>query len=219
MSRQSVDFVLRHSAGVRDPFGDAHPWYALVELGDTLPDAGLDGQLETGLAEAFEREIALDAVVASGSAQVAALWALREGISEAQNFEGPSLKHDVTVPVSSIPAFVEATDRALRDALPGIRIVTYGHIGDGNLHYNLSKPDGADDDAFRARADELARVVYDSTAAFDGSISAEHGLGQSKVGIIGAYKPGLDLELMRGIKALFDPAGLMNPGKVLPPPS
>jgi FAD/FMN-containing dehydrogenase len=219
MSRQSVDFVLRHSAGVRDPFGGAHPWYALVELGDTLPDAGLDGQLETGLTEAFEREIALDAVVASGSAHVAALWALREGISEAQNFEGPSLKHDVTVPVSSIPAFVEATDRALRDALPGLRIVTYGHIGDGNLHYNLSKPDGADDDAFRARADELARVVYDSTAAFDGSISAEHGLGQSKVGIIGAYKPGLDLELMRGIKALFDPAGLMNPGKVLPPPS
>ena len=157
-----------------------------------------------------------DAVVASGSAQIAALWALREGISEAQNFEGPSLKHDVTVPVSSIGAFVERTDRALRDAVPGIRIVTYGHIGDGNLHYNLSKPLGATDDDFRGRADELARIVYDSTSTFDGSISAEHGLGQSKRGIIADYKDGLELELMRGIKDLVDPAGLMNPGKVLP---
>jgi FAD/FMN-containing dehydrogenase len=216
MSWQSVELVLRHSAGARDPFPGAHPWYALVELGDTLRDAALGGLLERALAEAFEREIAADAVVASGSAQVAALWALREGISEAQNFEGPSLKHDVTVPVSSIPAFVERTDRALREALPGIRIVTYGHIGDGNLHYNLSKPVGTDDDAFRARADALARVVYDGTAAFNGSISAEHGLGQSKARVIADYKDGLELEVMRGIKQLFDPAGLMNPGKVLP---
>ncbi|MFD2091017.1 FAD-binding oxidoreductase [Blastococcus deserti] len=216
MSRQSVDFVLRHQAGARDLFADVHPWYALVELSDTLPDAGLDGLLEAGLAEAFEREVAADAVVASGSAQVAALWALREGISEAQNFEGPSLKHDVTVPVSSIPAFVERTDRALQAALPGIRIVTYGHIGDGNLHYNLSKPAGSDDAAFRAMAGELARVVYDSTSSFDGSISAEHGLGQSKRDVIADYKDGLELELMRGIKRLLDPPGLMNPGKVLP---
>jgi FAD/FMN-containing dehydrogenase len=216
MSRQSVDFVLRHQAGTRDLFGAVHPWYALVELSDTLPDAGLDALLETGLAAAFERGVAADAVVASGSAQVAALWALREGISDAQNFEGPSLKHDVTVPVSSIAAFVDRTDGALRAAVPGIRIVTYGHIGDGNLHYNLSKPAGSEDDAFRARAEELARIVYDSTSSFDGSISAEHGLGQSKAGIIADYKDGYELQLMRGIKELFDPGGLMNPGKVLP---
>jgi FAD/FMN-containing dehydrogenase len=216
MSRQSVEFVLRHQAGARDRFATAHPWYALVELSDTLPEAGLDGLLEAGLAEAFDRGVALDAVVASGSAQVAALWALREGISEAQNFEGPSLKHDVTVPISSIAAFVERTDRALAAAVPGIRIVTYGHIGDGNLHYNLSKPAGSQDDDFRARAAELARIVYDSTSSFRGSISAEHGLGQSKAGIIGDYKDAHELELMRGVKQLFDPAGLMNPGKVLP---
>jgi FAD/FMN-containing dehydrogenase len=216
MSRQSVAFVLRHSAGTRDPFGDVHPWYALVELGDTLPDAGLDEVMERGLGEAFERCIARDAVVAAGPAQAAGLWTLREDISEAQNFEGPSLKHDVTVPVSSIPAFVERTDRALQAACPGIRIVTYGHVGDGNLHYNLSKPEGSDDDAFRARADALARVVYDATAAFDGSISAEHGLGQSKREIVAGYKAPLELELMRGVKRLLDPAGLMNPGKVLP---
>jgi len=215
MSRQSVDFVLRHGAGARDPFAAVHPWYVLVELSDTLPDAGLDGLLETALAEAFDRDVAADAVVASGSAQVATLWALREGISEAQNFEGPSLKHDVTVPISSIPTFVEQTDRALRAAVPGIRIVAYGHIGDGNLHYNLSKPPGSSDDAFRARADELARIVYDSTRGFDGSISAEHGLGQSKAAIIGDYKDGYELELMRGVKQLFDPGNLMNPGKVL----
>ena len=216
MSRQSVEFVLRHSVGARDPFVVVHPWYALVELSDTLPDAGLAGVLEAALAEAFERDVVADAVVASGSAQVAALWALREGISEAQNFEGPSLKHDVTVPVSSMGAFVEQTDRKLRDAVPGIRIVTYGHIGDGNLHYNLSKPEGTDDGDFAARAEELSRIVYDSTGSFDGSISAEHGLGQSKRGIIADYKDAHGLQLMRGIKDLFDPAGLMNPGKVLP---
>ncbi|WP_346623399.1 FAD-binding oxidoreductase [Blastococcus montanus] len=216
MSRQSVDFVLRHGPGARDLFGAVHPWYVLVELSDTLPGAGLDGLLESALGGAFEREVAADAVVASGPAQTAALWALREGISEAQNFEGPSLKHDVTVPVSSIPAFVERTDRALREAVPGIRIVTYGHVGDGNLHYNLSKPVDSDDDAFRRRAGELARVVYDSTSSFDGSISAEHGLGQSKRDVIADYKDGFELELMRSIKQLLDPAGLMNPGKVLP---
>ena len=216
MSRQSVDFVLRHAAGVRDPFAAPHPWYALVELGDTLPDAGLDGLLETVLGEAVERELVLDAVVASGSAQVAGLWALREGISEAQNHEGPSLKHDVTVPVSSIVAFVERTDRALRAALPGIRIVVYGHIGDGNLHYNLSGPVGGGADGFRARADELARIVYDATSAFDGSISAEHGLGQAKRDVVAEYKDPVAMQLMRGLKDLLDPAGLMNPGKVLP---
>ncbi|SCF38992.1 FAD/FMN-containing dehydrogenase [Micromonospora purpureochromogenes] len=216
MSQQSVGFVLRHSSGARDPLGDRHPWYALVELSDTLPGAGLDGVIESALGEAFERDLVVDAVVASGSAQAAALWALREGISEAQNHEGPSLKHDVTVPVSRIPAFVERTDRALEEAIPGIRIVTYGHIGDGNLHYNLSKPVGSDDDEFRARAADLARVIYDSTGAFDGSISAEHGLGQSKRGVIADYKDHHELELMRGLKQLFDPRGLMNPGKVLP---
>ncbi|HVD28672.1 MAG TPA: FAD-binding oxidoreductase [Mycobacteriales bacterium] len=216
MSRQSVEFVLRHQAGARDLFGAVHPWYALVELSDTLPDAALDELLERGLAEAFDRDLAADAVVASSPSQVAGLWALREGISEAQNYEGPSLKHDVTVPISSIAAFVERTDRALSDAVPGIRIVTYGHIGDGNLHYNLSKPDGSSDDDFRARGDELARIVYDSTRSFDGSISAEHGLGQSKAGIIADYKDAYELQLMRGVKELFDPAGLMNPGKVLP---
>ena len=176
----------------------------------------LDEVIESALGEAVERGLVLDAVVASSAAQAAALWALREGISEAQNHEGPSLKHDVTVPVSRIPALVDRTDRALDEAVPGVRVVTYGHVGDGNLHYNLSKPDGFDDDEFRARASDLARIIYDQTSALDGSISAEHGLGQSKRGIIADYKDSYELDLMRGIKQLFDPRGLMNPGKVLP---
>ena len=210
--------MLRHAPGARDPLTEAAPWYALVELSDTLPDAALGEVLETALGEAVDRALVRDAVLASGSVQVAALWAVREGIPEAQNAEGPSLKHDVTVPVSAIPAFVERTDRALAEALPGIRVVAYGHVGDGNLHYNLSKPVGSDDTAFRARAADLARVVYDSTASFAGSISAEHGIGRSKPDLLAAYEDPLELELMRGLKGLLDPAGLMNPGAVLPDP-
>ncbi|WP_255363341.1 FAD-binding oxidoreductase [Geodermatophilus sp. DSM 45219] len=120
------------------------------------------------------------------------------------------------MPVSAIPGFVAATDRALADALPGVRLVTYGHVGDSNLHYDLSGPVGGDDGDFRARAAVLSRIVYDSTAASDGSISAEHGLGQAERDVVADYESGLELELMRGVKRLFDPAGLMNPGKVRP---
>ncbi len=207
MSRQAVAFVLRH--GHRDPFTAPHPWYALVELTDTLPDGGLADVLAESMADVT------DAVLATGPAQAAALRSLREDISEAQNHEGPSLKHDVTVPVSDLPAFVARTDTALQKAMPGIRLVTYGHVGDGNLHYNLSKPPGTDDDAFTARAGELARIVYDATAAFGGSISAEHGLGQSKRETVRDYKPGIELDLMAQVKRLLDPSGLMNPGKVV----
>jgi FAD/FMN-containing dehydrogenase len=131
--------------------------------------------LELGLTESFERKIAVDAVVASGSAQVAALWSLHEGIPEAQNREGSSLKHDITVPVRSIPAFIEQADRALGTAVPVVRMVTYGHIGDGKLHYNLTKLDGADDEDFRLRADLLSRIVYDTTIAFDAASAPSTG--------------------------------------------
>ena len=207
--------MLRHTRNVRDPFGAAHPWYALVELADPA-DADLATVLEAALGDAFERDFALDAVVATGSTQRAALWALREGISEAQNFEGPSLKHDVTVPIGRLADFVERTDAALEAAVPGIRIVTYGHVGDGNLHYNLSGPVGMPAEEFRGRAGALSRIVYDSTAAFDGSFSAEHGVGVAKRDGLTTYKDAVELELMRAVKNLLDPAELLNPGKVLP---
>jgi len=178
-------------------------------------DAPLAQMLESGLGEALEQGDALDAVVASNETQVAALWALREGISEAQNHEGPSLKHDISVPVSSIPAFIEATDRKLLEHFPGVRIVAYGHVGDGNLHYNISKPVGAEDAPFKAQAEAIMHVIYDATVAFAGSISAEHGLGQAKRDAAQRYKSPLELELMRTLKQALDPAGLMNPGKLL----
>ncbi|MEW6459878.1 FAD-binding oxidoreductase [Ectopseudomonas khazarica] len=215
MSRQSLEFVLRHVAGASDPFAEGHPWYVLIELSDTQPDAALNDLLEQGLGEAFEQALVLDAVVAGSQAQVEALWALREGISEAQNHEGPSLKHDISVPVSRIPDFIARTDRALQQAFPGVRIVAYGHVGDGNLHYNISKPPGSDDASFKAQAEAIMRVIYDSTLEDAGSISAEHGLGQSKRAAAQHYKAPLELELMRSIKQALDPAGLMNPGKLL----
>lgn len=215
MSRQSVEFVLRHVAGCNDPFAEVHPWYVLIELSDTLLDAPLNEMLENGLGEAFEQGEALDAVVAGNETQVAALWKIREGISEAQNHEGPSLKHDISVPVSSIPAFIETADQQLQAAFPGVRIVAYGHVGDGNLHYNISKPVGSEDAPFKAQAEAIMHVIYDVTRAFAGSISAEHGLGQAKREAARRYKDPLELELMRTLKQALDPAGLMNPGKLL----
>ena len=215
MSRQSVDFVLRHVSGCRDPFAAEHPWYVLIELSDTRPDAPLNELLEIGIGEALERGWVIDAVVASSEAQVAALWAMREGISEAQNHEGPSLKHDISVPVSCIPAFIETADRRLHERFPGVRIVAYGHVGDGNLHYNISKPIDSDDARFKAQQESIMQLIYDATTSFNGSISAEHGIGQAKRDAARHYKHPLELDLMRAIKTTFDPKGLMNPGKVL----
>ncbi|SCW87479.1 MULTISPECIES: FAD-binding oxidoreductase [unclassified Pseudomonas] len=214
MSRQSLDFVLDHVAGCSDPLETKHPWYALIELRDTVPDAPLTLLLENGLAHAFERGWVSDAVLASNQTQAAALWALREGISEAQNHEGPSLKHDISVPVSRIPEFIERTDSVLQQDFAGVRIVSYGHMGDGNLHYNISKPLGETDASFRAREHAIMEVIYRMTSAFNGSISAEHGLGQAKPDAAVRFKDPLEIELMRAIKRTLDPAGLMNPGKV-----
>ncbi len=215
MSRQSVEFVLRHVAGCSDPFAEAHPWYVLIELSDTQSDAPLNDLLEAGIGEALEREWVADAVLASSEAQVAALWAMREGISEAQNHEGPSLKHDISVPVSCIPEFIETTDRRLLERFPGVRIVCYGHVGDGNLHYNISKPVGTDDEVFKAQQEAVMELIYDATTGLQGSISAEHGLGQAKRAAARHYKNPLELELMRAVKMTFDSKGIMNPGKVL----
>ncbi|WP_313084638.1 FAD-binding oxidoreductase [Pseudomonas sp.] len=218
MSRQSVEFVLSHVAGCSDPFAEPHPWYVLIELSDTQPDAPLNQLLEVGIGEALERELAIDAVLAGSEAQVAALWKLREGISEAQNHEGPSLKHDISVPVSCIPAFIETTDGQLLAQFPGVRIVAYGHVGDGNLHYNISKPIGTEEAPFKAQQAAITRLIYDAAVRYAGSISAEHGLGQSKLAAARQYKAPLELALMRAIKSTLDPLGLMNPGKVLESP-
>jgi FAD/FMN-containing dehydrogenase len=215
MSALCLSLVAKHFPATRLPFTQAYPQYVLLELSDTANAANLDAALHEALGEASERGLALDAVVAASAAQAAALWALRENIPEAQVREGRQVKHDVSVPISRIAEFITATDAELQRAFAGARMVTFGHLGDGNLHYNIAPPAGGDEDAFMARAGEVSRVVHDSAARFAGSISAEHGLGQYKREAILRYKSPLEMELMRRIKAALDPQGIMNPGKVL----
>ena len=215
VGRAALGLVLRHIPGARDPLAGAPAWTVLVELSDPALDAPLDDQLQAVLGEALAQGLAGDAAVAVSGAQAQALWALREDISEAQRIEGVSIKHDVSVPVSRIPEFLERAGAALAARWPDVRVVAFGHIGDGNLHYNLSKPAADDNAAFIARTAEVNRLVHDLVCELGGSISAEHGLGQLKREEVLRYKPALEMELMRRVKQAFDPAGLMNPGKVL----
>ncbi len=186
------------------------PWYILAELSDAAPQA-----VEHWLAAQLESGLVADGALATSQAQAAKLWALRENISEAQKIEGISIKHDISVPVSAIPALLETADAALAKAYPGIRVVAFGHVGDGNLHYNLSKPDAQDNNAFIAAQPEVNRIVHDAAHALNGSISAEHGIGQLKREEILRYKSPVEMALMHTLKQAVDPQGLMNPGKVL----
>ncbi len=215
VGRTALGLVLRHIPGARDPLAGAPAWTVLVELSDPAVDAPLEAQLEAVLGEAVAQGLASDAAVAASVAQARALWALREDISEAQRIEGVSIKHDVSVPVSRIPEFLERAGAALAARWPDIRVVAFGHIGDGNLHYNLSKAVADDNATFIARTAEVNGIVHDLVCELGGSISAEHGLGQLKREEVLRYKPALEMELMRRVKQAFDPAGLMNPGKVL----
>ncbi len=214
MSGYSVALTRRHFAELPDVL-PGHPWYALVQADDCAAGSGLTDALERALGEALERGRALDATIAQSGDQANALWALRENIAEAQRLDGPNIKHDISVPVSATPAFLAAAAAALTATLPGLRFVTFGHLGDGNLHYNLAAPEGVAPEAFLAHTDRANRIVYDLVTAHGGSISAEHGIGQQKRAELVRYKSEVELELMRGIKAALDPAGILNPGKVL----
>lgn len=210
------ELVLKNIPGQARVLAAPSPWYALVELCDSDAVAKPVDCLEAVLEEAFGKSLVGDAAIAANEAQAIALWALRENISEAQKREGISIKHDVSVPVSRIPEFVERADAALREAFPGVRIVAFGHAGDGNLHYNPSMPQGGEDNAvFIQRTPEVNRIVHDAVVGLGGSISAEHGLGQLKREEIRRYKDEVELDMMRAIKQAFDPAGMMNPGKLL----
>ena len=215
ISRPSLDLVLQHILGARDPLQQPHPWYVLAELSDTLAGIDLAGILGSELNIAMEEGDVLDGVVASSESQAAALWSLRENISEAQKREGVSIKHDISIPVSAIPEFLERAQAALEASYPGVRIVAFGHVGDGNLHYNQSRPNHEENAAFIARTEDVGRIVHGLVHALDGSISAEHGIGQLKRDILPCYKSPQELHLMRVIKTAFDPIGIMNPGKVL----
>lgn len=194
---------------------ETSPWYVLCEFTDGGAQADLASTVEAWLEIMLEEELVTDAVLAQSDVQAKKLWYLREAISEAQTLEGYSIKQDVSVPISSLPEFISQTDAALSAAFPGIRLVTYGHVGDGNLHYNLSKASHQDDAGFKAQGTAAHRIVNDYVHAFGGSISAEHGLGQMKREEIRHYKSPLEMSMMETIKNAFDPHGLMNPGKVL----
>ncbi len=215
MARVCIDLVMRHMPGTSDPLGARHDWYVLVELSDSSEGPALAQVLERALERGVEAGLVVDAAIAASQAQRSALWKLREDIAEAQKLDGPSVKHDVSVPVSRVPQLIEQAGAALEARFPDIRIVAFGHVGDGNIHYNCSKAERQEAAAFFAEAPQVNRIVYDTVAALGGSISAEHGLGALKREEIRRYKSALELDLMRAVKRTLDPHGLMNPGKVL----
>jgi len=212
VSRACLQAVLAHASGTRDPLGAAHPWYVLAELADSGAHAALHALAERALVECAERGALADVALASSQAQALALWKIRETIPEAQF---ANVKHDVSVPVSKVPELIERASSALEGAFPGVKIYAFGHIGDGNVHFNVGMPDAAATEALMARREEVNRVVYDVVDALGGSISAEHGLGQLKRDEIRKHKDPLELALMRALKGALDPQGLMNPGKLL----
>jgi FAD/FMN-containing dehydrogenase len=215
MSDFCLQLVATHFPALPRPFAARFPQYALVELSSNESEEHARALLEAGIAPAVERGIARDAALASSLAQGLGLWQLREHIPLAQAAAGKNIKHDISLPVSSIPDFIERTDGLLLRAFPGCRLVTFGHLGDGNLHYNVAPPDGVGHEAFLAHQDAVNRIVHDSVAAFGGSISAEHGIGALKREELARTKAPVELGMMRAIKAALDPLGIMNPGKIL----
>lgn len=215
IGQSALQLVVKNISGTRPPLAEAAPWNVLIEVGETVPGFDIGAALDSALMEEMEADRLADAAVAQSLAQVQALWRLRENISEAQKIEGISIKHDISVPVSRIAEFLDRADRSLRDAFPGVRIVAFGHVGDGNLHYNLSKSDAAANAEFIALTPQANRIVHDIAAELGGSISAEHGIGQLKRAELLRYKSGVEMDLMRRVKSVLDPRGLMNPGKIL----
>ncbi len=217
MSGTGMDLVLRYIPGVNLPLADRADHYALIELSTPRARAGLRAMLESVLEAAFEDEIVLDAVLADSEAQRLALWKIREEHAEAQKRAGANVKNDVSVPVSAAPAFMAQAQTAVEALIPGIRVAPFGHMGDGNIHFNLIQPEGADGPGFLARAHDLMEAVNAVVRQFDGSFSAEHGIGQLKSDMMADWRGGAELDLMQKIKHAIDPRDLMNPGKLLPP--
>jgi FAD/FMN-containing dehydrogenase len=215
VGRQGLDLVRKHIPDSREPLAARPEWQVLVELSDAIAGNGLGAMLEQFLSQMADGGLIADAAIAQSEAQAQSMWRLRENISEAQKIEGLSIKHDVSLPVSRIAEFVVRADAALAQAFPGVRIVCFGHLGDGNLHYNPSQPEKGDNAAFIAATDRVNRIVYDIVNELGGSISAEHGLGQLKREEIRHYKSDVEMELMQAVKQAIDPRGLMNPGKVV----
>ena len=206
----AMGFTVKHM-GITNPITSPSPWFVLTELADAVP-----GSFETILERAMERGIVTDASIAQSEAQRQALWAIRELMPESQRHEGGSIKHDVSVPVSHIPAFIDEATKAVNGFMTDARVMCFGHIGDGNMHFNVTQPAGMNKQKFLDQWHAMNWVVFDVVLKHGGSISAEHGIGQLKRDDMLRIKSPVELEMMRGVKAMLDPKGIMNPGKVLP---
>ncbi len=215
MPRIGLDFVLAHLPGTRDPLAAPSPWYVLIEIGSGHSDEAASATLEDVLGTAFEAGTVADAALAQSLADRQAFWHLRHGMSEAQKPEGGSIKHDISVPVARVPAFLDEAIAAVEAMVPGCRPVPFGHLGDGNIHFNVSQPVGADKAAYLARWEEMNALVHGIVARYHGSISAEHGIGRLKRDLLPGVKGPVAMDMMRSIKAALDPNGILNPGKML----
>jgi FAD/FMN-containing dehydrogenase len=213
------DFCMRlvatHFPHLPTPFLKRHPQYVLLEVSSSESEQHAVGLIEQALNSAVERDLADDAVLATSSAQSRALWHLREHIPLAQAAAGKNIKHDISLPLSGIADFIDSTDAQLQQAFPSCQVVCFGHLGDGNLHYNVAPPEGQPHEQFLANQQAINRIVHDSVEASSGSISAEHGIGALKRDELVRYKSKVELDMMRAIKAALDPLGIMNPGKIL----
>lgn len=216
--RIAMELTTQHIAGVADPLDKPYSWYVLCELTSSRAQDQLDTVLAEALGVALEEGLVLDAAIASSERERGAMWKMRETIPEAQRIDGGSLKHDVSVPVASLPQFVERASQWVGTNVPDGRLVAYGHVGDGNLHFNLNQAPGAARDIFVARKETIERAIHDIVREFGGSFSAEHGIGRLKVGELERYASPVELDLMRTLKHALDPNGILNPGKVLRSP-
>ncbi len=213
MPRLGIDMQLKHGMLARDPTASASPWYALAEV--NRMKGGVPGALQSALEEALGTGLVADAVVAESEADRTLMWASREQMSDVQSREGASIKHDVSVPIGAVPQLIAEGSAAVERAIPGVRPCPFGHMGDGNIHFNFSQPVGADPKEFMAREKDANTAVYAVVARLGGSVSAEHGIGQLKTGLLNQVKDPVALDLMRAIKAALDPNGILNPGKLL----
>ncbi|HEY2836617.1 MAG TPA: FAD-binding oxidoreductase [Rhizomicrobium sp.] len=214
ISRQTLELVLRHIPGTRDPLSIPSPWYVLMEISGGA-GASLEALAQSALEAAIHSGLVTDAVVAQNQTQARSFWHMRESMSEAEKREGVSIKHDISVPVASIPDFIAEATAAVMNKYPGARPVCFGHMGDGNLHFNFNAPPGQEA-AWSAEWEEVQLTVHDIVKRYSGSISAEHGIGQMKRDVLPRYKSSEELDAMRALKAAFDPKNILNPGKTVP---
>ncbi len=217
--QSALDLVLAHVPGTRYPLEDAHPWHVLVEATAPVGAPPPEEQLGRALEGALDRDLIEDAAIASSEAQAEAFWKIRESISEAEQKEGPGAKHDVSVEVDAMPSFIVDSAAAVEARFPGVRVIAFGHLGDGNVHFNVTAPDGAPADWLQQQGAAVTSFVHDLVVTAGGSISAEHGIGQMRLAELARLTDPARLNAMRAIKNALDPKGIMNPGKLVPPPS